>query len=136
LYNLLTQHYAQKNNTERSLVLYQPPDNMSATEEIIGPVPADWKGDDSNPNFRAIGTLSSPEMLKLEPVGPQFLAYARRKRHNRTFSEDDRIQAAKQVKNIETEDAGEISEDEDPAMLQRDAKDWKVCFEIFFHYAN
>lgn len=98
-----------------------------STTETVGPVSAEWKGDESTPNFRAIGTLSSAEMRKVEPVGPAFLAFARRKRHNRTFSEDDRIQASKQVKNIEEQDADEISEDEDPAMLQRDAKDWKVC---------
>ena len=48
------------------------------------------------------------------------------KRHKRTFSEDERIQAQENVKKIEDEDAGEISEPEDPLMLQRDAKDWKV----------
>ena len=30
------------------------------------------------------------------------------------------------MKKVEDEDAGEISEPEDPLMLQRDAKDWKV----------
>jgi hypothetical protein len=48
------------------------------------------------------------------------------KRHHRTFSEDDRIQAQENVKKIENDDDGEISEPEDPLMLQRDAKDWKV----------
>lgn len=49
------------------------------------------------------------------------------KRHRRTFSEDERIQAQENVKKVEDEDAGDISEPEDPMMLQRDAKDWKVC---------
>lgn len=48
------------------------------------------------------------------------------KRHHRTFSEDERIQAQENVKKVEDGDAGEISEPEDPLMLQRDAKDWKV----------
>ena len=30
------------------------------------------------------------------------------------------------MKKVEDDDAGEISEPEDPLMLQRDAKDWKV----------
>lgn len=47
-------------------------------------------------------------------------------RHKRTFSEDDRIQAQANVKKVEDDDAGEISEPEDPLMLQREAKDWKV----------
>ena len=49
-----------------------------------------------------------------------------KKRHKRTFSEDERIQAQENVKKVEDDDAGEISEPEDPLMLQRDAKDWKV----------
>ncbi len=33
---------------------------------------------------------------------------------------------------MEDDDAGEISEPEDPLMLQRDAKDWKVgCTQIY-----
>jgi len=31
------------------------------------------------------------------------------------------------VKKVEDDDSAEISEQEDPLMLQRDAKDWKVC---------
>jgi DnaJ homolog subfamily C member 2 len=69
-------------------------------------------------------------MRKVEPCGPQFLAFARRKRHGRTFSEDERIQAQSKVKKIEEDDSGEISEPEDPLMLQRDAKDWRVCCQF------
>jgi DnaJ homolog subfamily C member 2 len=94
---------------------------------ILPPLPEGWKSDnDGNPNFKTLGTLSMPVMRKIEPYGPHFLAYARRKRHGRTFSEDERIQAQSKVKNIENEDLGEISEPEDPVMLARDAKDWKV----------
>jgi hypothetical protein len=49
------------------------------------------------------------------------------KRHRRTFSEDERIQAQERVKRVEDEEDNEISEPEDPIMLSRDAKDWKVC---------
>lgn len=54
-------------------------------------------------------------------------AYPSQKRHGRTFSEDERIQAQNKVKKIEEETSDEISEPEDPLMLSRDAKDWKVC---------
>jgi DnaJ homolog subfamily C member 2 len=97
------------------------------TATAIPALPAEWKGDDGNPNFKAIGTLSSPVMRKIEPYGAAFLAHARRKRHGRTFSEDDRIQALAKVKKTEDEDDGAISEPEDPELLSRDAKDWKVC---------
>ena len=49
-----------------------------------------------------------------------------KKRHKRTFSEDDRIQAQANVKSVEEEDPDDIDEPEDPLMLQREAKDWKV----------
>jgi hypothetical protein len=50
------------------------------------------------------------------------------KRHKRTFSEDDRIQAQSNVKKVEDEDPDDIDEPEDPLMLQRAAKDWKVIY--------
>lgn len=87
-------------------------------------LPGDWSGDK---DFKSLGHLSSATNRTVEPVGPHFLAHARRKRHKRTFSEDDRIQAQENVKKVEDDDAGEISEPEDQMMLQRDAKDWKVC---------
>jgi DnaJ homolog subfamily C member 2 len=84
------------------------------------------KATDGSPNFRALASLSPAVNRKIEPFGAAFLAHARRQRHGRTFSEDDRIQALAKVKKTEDEDDGEISEPEDPMMLQRDAKDWKV----------
>lgn len=56
------------------------------------------------------------------------------KRHARTFSEDERIQAQQNVKKTEDEEDEDISEDEDPMMLAREAKDWKVSI-INFEYA-
>ncbi|OAG37144.1 hypothetical protein AYO21_08679 [Fonsecaea monophora] len=93
---------------------------------LVLPPTESWKGDgDDSPNFRSLGKLSPPVMRKIEPFGAQFLAYARRKRHGRTFSEDQRLEALKKVKKSEDDDDGEISEPEDPLMLARDAKDWK-----------
>ena len=77
--------------------------------------------------------MSPPVMRKIEPYGAAFLAHARRKRHGRTFSEDDRIQALSKVKKTEDSDDGEISEPEDPELLQRDAKDWKVRTVLIAH---
>ncbi|KAL6252287.1 Zuotin [Rhinocladiella similis] len=104
-----------------------PPEPAEMAEvETIPPPPADWKGEsEQNPSFRAIASLSPPVHRKIEPYGAAFLAHARRKAHGRTFSEDDRIQAAAKAKRTEDEDDGEISEPEDPLMLARDAKDWR-----------
>ncbi|KAF2712084.1 DnaJ-domain-containing protein, partial [Pleomassaria siparia CBS 279.74] len=85
-------------------------------------LPEGWAGEK---DFKPIGHLSPSTDRNIEPVGPHFLAHARRKRHKRTFSEDDRIQAQANVKKVEDDDAGEISEPEDPVLLQREAKDWK-----------
>lgn len=86
-------------------------------------LPEGWSGEK---DFKAIGSVTAATQRSIEPVGPHFLAHARRARHKRTFSEDDRIQAQENVKKVEDDDSGEISEPEDPMMLSRDAKDWKV----------
>ncbi|KAK5942754.1 Zuotin [Knufia obscura] len=97
---------------------------MATTETI--PAPTGFKPtDDSNPNFRSLSSITPGLNRTIEPVGPAFMAFARRKRLGRTFSEDDRIQAQHKVKKVEDEDDGEISEEEDPMMLARDAKDWR-----------
>lgn len=118
-----------------------------ATAQTSLPLPVLPEGWSAPNDFKAIGVLSTPNQRNLEPVGPHFLAHARRvplalalsetilqaeadagsqKRHKRTFSEDERIQAQENVKKVEDEDADDISEPEDPLMLGRDAKDWKV----------
>jgi DnaJ homolog subfamily C member 2 len=102
--------------------------NMATHTQVNLPLPVlpeTWSGEK---DFKAIGKLSAATQRSIEPVGPHFLAHARRARHKRTFSEDDRIQAQENVKKVEDDDSGEISEPEDPMMLSRDAKDWKVRF--------
>lgn len=110
---------------------------MTAAIQIPLPLPVlpdTWAGGDQN--FKVVSSLSRPIDRAIEPVGPYFLAHARRKRYKRTFSEDERIQAQQNVKKMEDDDDGEISEEEDPLMLSRDAKDWKVCYllSLSLHY--
>lgn len=73
-------------------------------------------------------------MEKIEPVGPMYLAHARRKLFNRTFSEDekhlaqsaaDAAAAAKLLEDAETADDHEIEPDHKDD-VRRDAKDWKT----------
>jgi DnaJ homolog subfamily C member 2 len=97
-----------------------------ATAKVALPLPVLPDGWKAEKDFRAVSGLSPTVQREIEPVGPHFLAHARRKRYKRTFSEDERIQAQENVKKVEDDDSGEISEPEDPVMLQRDAKDWKV----------
>ncbi|KAJ2905656.1 Zuotin [Zalerion maritima] len=89
----------------------------------LPPLASGWSADK---DFKPVGKITSATQRTIEPVGPHFLAHARRARHKRTFSEDDRIQAQERAKNVEEDDYGEISEPEDPSMLMRDAKDWKT----------
>ncbi|KAL4875477.1 DnaJ domain-containing protein [Aspergillus karnatakaensis] len=98
---------------------------MSSAQVINVTLPALSAGWSADKDFKAVGKLSAATQRNLEPVGPHFLAHARRKRHQRTFSEDERIQAQQNVKKTEDDEDDDISEDEDPMMLQRDAKDWK-----------
>lgn len=110
---------------------------MATATVVSRPLPVLTEGWTADKDFKPIGKISASSQRSIEPVGPHFLAHARRARHKRTFSEDDRIQAQESAKNIEQEDEGEISEPEDPMMLQREAKDWKVCllsFVLLVHY--
>ncbi|KAL1965478.1 hypothetical protein VTN77DRAFT_5734 [Rasamsonia byssochlamydoides] len=97
-----------------------------ATAQVVDiPLPALPQGWSAEKDHKVLAALSSATQRNLEPVGPHFLAHARRKRHNRTFSEDERLQAQEKVKKVEEDEDDEISEPEDPIMLARDAKDWK-----------
>lgn len=99
---------------------------MAAVTQVDLPLPGLPEGWNADKDFKAIGQLSGATQRSIEPVGPHFLAHARRARHKRTFSEDDRIQAQENAKKVEDLDDGEVSEAEDPMMLQREAKDWKT----------
>jgi len=93
-------------------------------------LPSGWSAEK---DFKPLGQLTSATQRNVEPVGPHFLAHARRKRHKRTFSEDEKLEAQRTVKKVEDDDdSGEISEPEDKMMLQRDAKDWKVIINYNF----
>ncbi|PPJ55908.1 hypothetical protein CBER1_03776 [Cercospora berteroae] len=85
-------------------------------------LPEGWAADK---DFKAVGQLSGPVQRALEPVGPHYLAHARRKRHRRTFSEDEKLQAEQNVKKVERVVDDDIEEVTDPMLLQREAKDWK-----------
>ncbi|KAK0628266.1 DnaJ domain-containing protein [Bombardia bombarda] len=92
------------------------------------PLPSLPEGWSAEKDFKAVGKITADGATQrtIEPVGPHFLAHARRARHKRTFSEDDRIQAQERAKNVEEDNDDDISEPEDLMMLNRDAKDWKT----------
>ncbi|CAG8440706.1 13593_t:CDS:10 [Ambispora gerdemannii] len=100
---------------------------MSLSSFVLGPPPASWTND---ANFRSHAHVLPFENLtecivrKIEPVGRHFLGHARRKLHNHSFTEDQRIQAEKETD--KTQDSVlEDSEEETTELLSRDPKDWK-----------
>ncbi|EME41461.1 hypothetical protein DOTSEDRAFT_73770 [Dothistroma septosporum NZE10] len=98
---------------------------MSSTIQITATLPALPEGWSADKDFKAVGKLSDVPKRSIEPVGPQFLAHARRRRHKRTFSEDEKIEASKQVVKEADQKDDDIDDVTDPMLLQREAKDWK-----------
>ena len=96
---------------------------MASATAVNAPLPTLPAGWSAEKDFKALGSITASAQRTIEPVGPHFLSHARRARHKRTFSEDDRIQAQEKAKNIEKEDDGDVSEPEDPMMLAREAKE-------------
>jgi hypothetical protein len=78
----------------------------------------------TNPEFRS---------RRLLPVGPAYLAHARRVLGNKTFAEEDEEEALKIANGAEDDAEGLIKDDlgvgdepETPDLLLLDPKDWKV----------
>lgn len=70
-------------------------------------------------------------------MGPSFFAYARRKRYNRTFSEDERHQAEIKANQIVEEEQADFEyEDVDPSTVNTDPTKWKVykTTHLFWSY--
>ncbi|KAK3703147.1 Zuotin [Vermiconidia calcicola] len=97
-----------------------------ATIQLSATLPSLPDGWSAEKDFKPISHVSAPTSRAIEPVGPHFLAHARRKRHKRTFSEDERIQASQTVHKTEVASDSDIDDTEDPMLLQREAKDWKT----------
>ncbi|KAI0476291.1 putative zuotin [Xylariaceae sp. FL0804] len=98
---------------------------MAAATMVTKPLPVLPEGWAGEKDFKPLGHITASTERTIEPVGPHFLAHARRARHKRTFSEDDRIQAQEKAQKVEKDDESDESEPEDPMMFQREAKDWK-----------
>ncbi|KAG2176385.1 hypothetical protein INT43_005619 [Umbelopsis isabellina] len=97
---------------------------MSLTLDfLLPPPPSTWNSESSSVNHASI---TAPSERLLEPVGPHFLAYARRKRHNRTFSEDERhVAEEKAAMAVEEEEVDLEEEVIDPSLFNLDPAEWK-----------
>ncbi|KAG0169041.1 hypothetical protein DFQ28_004055 [Apophysomyces sp. BC1034] len=95
-----------------------------ALDFLLPPPPASYKADQA---FVAHASVSSSQDRLLEPVGPHFLAHARRKRHNRTFSEDELHQAQEKANQVVEEETVDFEyEDVDITMVNNDPTQWKT----------
>ncbi|KAF9403756.1 hypothetical protein BGZ94_004528, partial [Podila epigama] len=107
-------------------------ENEAATlgSVLLGRPPVDW---DDSKSYVIHSAISDTVLENIEPVGPQYLAHARRKLLNRTFSEDEEhlarsaaeAAAAAQEAQEAEDDNFEIEPDHKDD-LRRDAKDWKT----------
>ncbi|CAG8792809.1 8185_t:CDS:10 [Gigaspora margarita] len=94
---------------------------MSQPHLVLGVPPSSW---DESLSFKIHCGISEGVIRNIEPVGRYFLAHARRKLNNHSFSEDEHIQAEANAKKLEVIH-DEDSEEETPELLSRDPKDWK-----------
>ena len=76
--------------------------------------------------------LSAPTTKTIYQAGPAFLGHARRIVQDRSFEQDDEIEADHESRHGTPVDTGSDGEDdveseaESPAMLNNDPKEWKV----------
>lgn len=93
---------------------------MTATSIKLPALPENWQP-------AAAGELSETAKRSIEPIGPGFLAHARRTLRGRTFSEDEKIEAERNVKQTEDGSGDDAFFDDhvDPYLLKHDPKDWK-----------
>jgi len=84
--------------------------------------PSSWPKDQ---DCKVYGSVSPCTSLDLEPVGEAFIRHARRIRHNRSLSEDERMRAALNQTNDEEVDLEE-DEEETAALLASDPLETKT----------
>ncbi|KAI8372299.1 DnaJ domain-containing protein [Choanephora cucurbitarum] len=97
---------------------------MSLTLDfLLPPPPASYKADQAS---TVHNTLTATTERLIEPVGRHFLAHARRKTNNRTFSEDERHQAEEKANQVVEEETVEFEyEDVDIDTVNQDPTQWK-----------
>ncbi|KAJ3417044.1 hypothetical protein HDV05_007526 [Chytridiales sp. JEL 0842] len=88
---------------------------------LLPPPPANW---DKEKDFKLHKRLAPPKKGQIEPVGREFLGVLRRKRYNRTLSQDWELEAA--LKSAEDGDLNmEEDEPETKKLLASDPNKWK-----------
>jgi hypothetical protein len=91
---------------------------------LLPPPPTNW---DKEKEFKIHKRISIPKKGHIEPVGKEFLGVLRRKRYNRTLSQDWELECA-----LKSAEDGDLNMDEDEPetkkLLASDPNNWKVSF--------
>lgn len=78
--------------------------------------------------FKATGKYSAPVRRPIEPVGRYFLAHASRTLRGHTWSEFEKLEAEKNVKQIEVNEDEDLGDEEQSAeLLEHDPREWKTA---------
>lgn len=78
------------------------------------------------PAFESVKTFSAPVRRPIEPVGRCFLAHATRTLRGHTWSEFEKLEAEKNVKQIEDNADDDLGDEEQSAeLLAHDPREWK-----------
>ncbi|RKO89128.1 hypothetical protein BDK51DRAFT_14471, partial [Blyttiomyces helicus] len=94
---------------------------LKMLEFLLPPPPSSW---DKNKESKVLRSISECTVAPIEPVGSEFLAIARRRRHKRTLSEDARIEEALREANEDDNEEYE-EEHESKKLLRSDPLKWK-----------
>ncbi|OUM53839.1 hypothetical protein BVG19_g3160 [[Candida] boidinii] len=86
-------------------------------------IPANFDG-----SFKAVAKFTPAVRKPVEPVGRYFLAHATRTLRGHTWSEYEKIEAEKNVQNVEEgEKEEEFDTNQDQELLDHDPRDWKTA---------
>lgn len=80
------------------------------------------------PAFESVKPFSAPVRRPIEPVGRYFLAHATRTLRGHTWSEFEKLEAEKNVKQIEANEDEDLGDEEQsPELLAHDPREWKTA---------
>lgn len=80
------------------------------------------------PAFESVKPYSAPVRRPIEPVGRYFLAHAARTLRGHTWSEYEKLEAEKNVQQIEANEDEDLGDEEQsPELLAHDPREWKTA---------
>lgn len=79
-------------------------------------------------SFKVVSKYSEPVRRPVEPVGRYFLAHASRIMRGHTWSEYEKLEAERNVKQVELDNDDDIGDEEqDEELLEHDPREWKTA---------